>query len=208
MKLTEKSITEFVDLTASDAPAPGGGAVAALEGALGVALVEMVCALTLGKKKYAEVQELAGQTIADAEKYKARFEELVDGDAEAFNAFSAVLAMPKDTEEEKAARKAAMQLALKGCTQPPLELMELSLQVLELIESVNGKLNASAVTDIGCAAVSLRAAIQESWLNVLININNIQDEEFAGDVRRKGEEYLKKALPIADRIYDSVLAAL
>lgn len=94
--------------------------------------------------------------------------------------------MPKDTDEEKAARKAAMQEALKGCTKTPFEMMELACQALELTRSVVGKLNASAASDLGCAALSLKAAIQGAWLNVLINIGGIQDQAFARRVPPEG----------------------
>ena len=97
MKLVDRNVTEFVDLMASDAPAPGGGSAAALEGALGTALTAMVCALTLGKKKYADVQDLAAESQKKADSLKARFVDVIDRDTEAFNAVSAVFAMPKDT---------------------------------------------------------------------------------------------------------------
>ena len=126
MKLVEMKVNEFVDLMASDEPAPGGGSAAALEGALGAALTAMVCALTVGKKKYADVQELAIESQKKGNEHKAQFVDVIDRDTEAFNAVSAVFAMPKDTDEEKAARKAAMQEALKGCTKTPFEMMELA----------------------------------------------------------------------------------
>ena len=178
MKLAELTVAGFVDLMASDAPAPGGGSAAALEGALGAALSAMVCALTIGKKKYADVQTLAEETGKKAQELKARFVDVMDRDTEAFNAVSAVFAMPKDTDAEKAARKAAMQAALKGCTKTPFEMMQLSCEALELTRSVVGRLNASAASDLGCAALSLKAGIQGAWLNVLINIGGIQDEAF------------------------------
>ena len=197
MKLVEMKVNEFVDLMASDEPAPGGGSAAALEGALGAALTAMVCALTVGKKKYADVQELAIESQKKGNELKAQF-----------NAVSAVFAMPKDTDEEKAARKAAMQEALKGCTKTPFEMMELACQALELTRSVVGKLNASAASDLGCAALSLKAAIQGAWLNVLINIGGIQDQAFADEYRQKGQALLDKALPLADAIYQEVLESL
>lgn len=105
MKLVEMKVNEFVDLMASDEPAPGGGSAAALEGALGAALTAMVCALTVGKKKYADVQELAIESQKKGNELKAQFVDVIDRDTEAFNAVSAVFAMPKDTDEEKAARQ-------------------------------------------------------------------------------------------------------
>ena len=203
MKLVEMKVNEFVDLMASDEPAPGGGSAAALEGALGAALTAMV-----GKKKYADVQELAIESQKKGNELKAQFVDVIDRDTEAFNAVSAVFAMPKDTDEEKAARKAAMQEALKGCTKTPFEMMELACQALELTRSVVGKLNASAASDLGCAALSLKAAIQGAWLNVLINIGGIQDQAFADEYRQKGQALLDKALPLADAIYQEVLESL
>lgn len=208
MKLVDRTVTGFTDLMASDAPAPGGGSAAALEGALGAALTAMVCALTIGKKKYADVQDLAAEAQAKANDLKDRFVDVIDRDTEAFNAVSAVFAMPKETDEEKAARKAAMQQALKGCTKTPYEMMELSCQALELTRSVVGKLNASAASDLGCAALSLKAAMQGAWLNVLINIGGIQDQAFVEEYRQKGQELLDRALPLADEIYQDVLQSL
>lgn len=208
MKLAEMQVTEFVNLMASDAPAPGGGSAAALEGALGAALTAMVCALTVGKKKYADVQELAVESQKKADDLKARFVDVMDRDTEAFNAVSAVFAMPKDTDEQKAARKAAMQEALKGCTKTPFEMMQLACETLELTRSLVGRLNASAASDLGCSALALRAAIQGAWLNVLINISGINDEAFAAEYRANGQALLDKALPLADEIYEEILKTM
>ncbi|OUO94351.1 cyclodeaminase/cyclohydrolase family protein [Cloacibacillus sp. An23] len=208
MKLAEMQVAEFVNVMASDAPAPGGGSAAALEGALGAALTAMVCALTVGKKKYADVQELAVESQKKADGLKARFVDVIDRDTEAFNAVSAVFAMPKDTDEQKAARKAAMQEALKGCTKTPFEMMQLSCEALELTRSLVGRLNASAASDLGCAALSLKAAVQGAWLNVLINISGINDEAFVSEYRSGGQALLDKALPLADEIYAEILKAM
>lgn len=208
MKLADQTVTSFVDLMASDAPAPGGGSAAALEGALGAALTSMVCALTQGKKKYAEYAELTAGVGGKAQMLKAQYVDVIDRDTEAFNAVSAVFAMPKDTDEQKTARSDAMQEALKGCTKTPFEMMELALKALELTDSVVGRSNASAASDLGCAALSLKAAIQGAWLNVLINIGGLKDQVFAGKYRAEGERLLKKALPLADSIYAKVLNSL
>ncbi len=208
MKLADTQVSEFVNLTASDAPAPGGGSAAALEGALGAALAAMVCALTVGKKKYADVQELAIESQKKADGLKARFVDVIDRDTKAFSAVSAVFSMPKDTDEQKAARKAAMQEALKGCTKTPFEMMQLSCETLELPRSLVGHLNASAASDLGCAALSLKAAVQGAWLNVLINISGISDEAFAAEYRKNGEALLAKALPLADEIYQEILKTM
>ena len=208
MKLAELKTSEFVDLLASDAPAPGGGSAAALEGALGAALTAMVCGLTVGKKKYAEYQELAEEAQKKATDLKARFVDVMDRDTEAFNVVSAAFGMPKATDEEKATRSAAIQEGLKGCTKTPFEMMELAVETLELTASILGKSNDSAASDLGVSALSLRAAIQGAWLNVLINIGSLKDTALAEDYRKKGEALLAKALPLADEIYDTVVKSM
>lgn len=204
MKLIEMTLTGFVDTTASDAPAPGGGSVSALEGALGAALTSMVCALTLGKKKYADVQDLAASTEKQALALKDRYLDIIDRDTEAFNAVSAVFSMPKETDADKAARKAAMQAALKLCTATPMEMMELAVETLRMIDTVSGKLNASAASDLGCAILAMKSAIQGAWLNVLINVGGIDEAAFAKEAREKGERMLSEALPLADRLFGEI----
>ena len=208
MKLAELKTAEFVDLLASDAPAPGGGSAAALEGALGAALTAMVCGLTVGKKKYAEFQELAEEAQKKATDLKVRFVDVMDRDTEAFNVVSAAFGMPKETDEEKAARSAAIQKGLEGCTKTPFEMMELAVETLELTASILGKSNDSAASDLGVSALSLRAAVQGAWLNVLINIGSLKNKELAADYQAKGEALLAKALPLADQIYDTVVKAM
>ena len=208
MKLVEMTVSEFAAVMASDAPAPGGGSASALNGAIGAGLAAMVCALTKGRKKYAEYEELAVEAEKKAVELKDRFIKIIDTDTEAFNAVSAVFAMPKDTDEEKAARKAAMQEALKGCTVSPYEMMVLAAEALEIVSSLVGKTNATAGSDLGCAALNLRSAIQGAWMNVRINIAGISDEAFVAEYRSKGEALLEKALPLADAVYSELLATL
>ena len=208
MKLTDMTLTAFSDLLASDAPAPGGGSAAALGGALGTALTGMVASLTVGKKKYAEHEELMQEIIAGAEEVRRQFVDVIDRDTEAFNGVSAVFTMPKDTDEQKAARKQAMQQALQACTLTPFEMMCCALSALELTGRALGKSNINAASDLGVAALSLKAAVQGAWLNILINISGIEDQEFVAKYRSEGEAILAKALPLADHIYETVLSSL
>ena len=204
-------VTQFCDVLASDAPAPGGGSTAALEGALGAALTAMVCGLTTigkSKEKYAEYQEFVLASQKKALDLKARFVDVMDRDTEAFNVVSAAFGMPKATDEEKAARSAAIQKGLEGCTRTPFEMMELAAETLELTAELLGKTNDSAASDLGVSALSMRAAIQGAWLNVLINIGSLKNKELAEDYRKKGEELLAKALPLADQIYQNVLSQM
>lgn len=208
MKLAEMTLNNFADLLASDSAAPGGGSTAALEGALGAALAGMVATFTVGRKKYAEHENLMQETVVKAEKLRLQLMDIIDRDTEAFNEVTAVFAMPKESDEEKAIRAAAMQNALKACTLTPFEMMECSLSALEIIDAMLGKFNTSAASDLGVAALSLKAAVQGAWLNIMINIGGIKDESFASRYRSAGETILSKALPLADKIYAAILESL
>ena len=173
--------------------------------ALGAALTAMVCALTVGKKKYADVQELAIESQKKGNELKAQFVDVIDRDTEAFNAVSAVFAMPKDTDEQKAVRSAAIQNGLKGCTKTPMEMMELIDETLTLAHSLLGRFNDTSASDLGVAFLSLKAGIQGAWLNVLINVGSLKDQEFAAEYRAKGEALLAHALPLADECYAEIV---
>ncbi len=208
MKLTEMKVNEFIGLLASDAPAPGGGSASALAGAMGVGLSKMVAALTTGKAKYAEFEPTVQQILAQAGGLTEKLTAAIDRDTEAFDGVSAVFAMPKGTDEEKAARKAAMQKALKEATLVPYETMQLCLDSLKVVQMGVGHTNTSAASDLGVAALNLKSAVQGAWLNVLINLAGIKDEAFVAEYKQKGQEILAQALPLADEIYNTILASL
>ena len=152
MRLADHSLNDFTELLASKAPTPGGGAAAALCGALGAALAHMVGALTAGKAKYAEHEGFVEAMNERAREICRSFLELIDEDAKMFGAMSGVYKMPKETDAEKAERKAAMQAALKNCAEPPLAMMELCVQALELTDGAIGKTNVNVASDLGVAA--------------------------------------------------------
>ena len=207
-KLAELTVTEFADLLASDAPAPGGGSAAALEGALGAALTAMVCGLTTvgkSKEKYAEYQEFVIASQKKATELKVRFVDVMDRDTEAFNVVSAAFGMPKATDEEKAARSAAIQAGLVKSTETPMEMMELSAETIARTESLLGKFNTASASDLGVGALTLRTAVQGAWLNVLINIGSLKDKELAENYRAKGQALVDQVVAAADRIYETVL---
>ncbi len=208
MKLTELKVNEFVDVLASDAPAPGGGSASALAGSLGIGLASMVASLTVGREKYKDSEEVMQEIIKKAEPLKKLILETIDKDTEAFNGVTAVFKMPKETDEDKAARKAAMQEALKQSTKVPFSMMEYALQSLEIAEKALGKFNVNAASDLGVAALNLKSAVQGAWLNVLINLPGIKDESFVNEYKTKGNEIIQKALPLADKIYNEILESL
>ena len=208
MELSELTVRSFSNLLGSDAPAPGGGSAAALAGSLGAALSAMVSALTLGRKKYAEYQDLAREGFEEASGLKEAFLEAMERDTEAFNGFSAAMALPRETPEDKAARSDAMQKALAECIESPLQMMELSLRAIRLTEKLLGKTNANALSDLGVSALMLEAAVRGAWLNVLINLGSLKDEAAAAAFRARGEELLNDTQVLAGSIYTRVLQAL
>ena len=205
MKLAEMTVTQFAEVLASEAPAPGGGSTAALEGALGAALTAMVCRLTEGRKKYEEHQDYILEVKAKASDLQARFLDVMDRDTEAFMVISNAYGMPKATDAEKAARSAAIQAGLVKSTETPMEMMELAAQTIQLTESLLGKFNTASASDLGVGALSLRSAVQGAWLNVLINIGSLKDRELAEGYRAKGQALVDRVVAAADRVYAEVL---
>lgn len=208
MKLVDMTVRNYTQLLSSEAAAPGGGSTAALMGAQGAGLTAMVCALTQGRKKYLEYEDLCISVRKQTLKLAEDFLDVLDRDTAAYNAVSAVFAMPKDTDEQKAARKAAMQTALKACTLTPFEMMKLAAQAIELTSSILGKSNANTASDLGVAMLCLRGALQGAWLNVLINLGGIEDQAFADEYRSRGQELLDKSLSLTDIVYQQVQDSL
>ena len=209
MKLADMTVTQFVDTVASDAPAPGGGSVAALEGSIGAALTAMVACLTQGRKKYAEFAAYAAEVEQKGNELKARLLDVMDRDTEAFNLVSDAFGMPKETPEQKAARSAAIQNGLKACTKTPMEMMELCAESVALAASLlEHGFNDTSASDLGVAFLSLKAGIQGAWLNVLINIGSIKDEAFAAEYRAKGQALLDSTLPRCDTCFARLLAMI
>ncbi len=207
MKLSEMTIKDYVDILSSDAGAPGGGSASALTGAQAAAMCAMVCALSVGRKKYAEFEELLQATKKRTEELSMELVSVMDRDTLAFNEVSAVFTMPRDTDEEKAARSAAMQKALKLCTLVPLEAMEKMEEGIRLVHGIVGKSNTSAASDLGCAALNFKAGMEGAWYAVAINLSGIKDEEFVNENRQKAEK-LREVYPLVDEILEKVVELL
>lgn len=207
-KLSEMKVSAFAALLGSDAPAPGGGSAAALCGSLGAALCSMVANLTVGKKKYEEYQALAASVADQADRLRKGFLDAIDRDTEVFNEMSAAFGLPKTTDEEKQVRSAAIQTALVGCTESPLHMMRLCKEAIALTGSIFGKSNASALSDLGVSALCLKAAVQGAWLNVLINLGSLKDQEKSAAFRAEGEQLLSGVCAACDELYEKTVAAL
>jgi glutamate formiminotransferase/formiminotetrahydrofolate cyclodeaminase len=178
--LTRKTVSAFLDELASSSPAPGGGSVAALSGALGAALSTMVCNLTIGKKKYAEVEADMKKIKTEAEKLRARFTELIDEDTQAFNKVMEAFGLPKESEAQKTLRSAAVAAATKEATLIPLEVMKHCIDAMALAQQVASSGNANSASDAGVSALMLHAACEGAALNVKINLNGLSDSDFVG----------------------------
>ena len=185
MKLVEQRVIDFVAATASKEPTPGGGAIAALTAATGAALAEMVANLTFGKKGYEAVQTEMEELQAKAEASRERMLELSQADADVFNIFMNALGLPKNTDEEKAARTAAIQQAYKDAAMVPFEIGELANQIFDLAELASRKGNQNLITDGIIAAINARAAVKSAFLNVRINLSGIKDESFVAELTSK-----------------------
>ena len=185
MKLVEQRVIDFLAATASKEPTPGGGAIAALTAATGAALVEMVANLTFGKKGYEAVQSEMEALQAKAQAIRERMLELSQADADVFNIFMNALGLPKNTDEEKAIRTAAIQQAYKDAAMVPFEIGELANQIFDLAELASQKGNQNLITDGIIAAINARAAVKAAFLNVRINLSGIKDENFVSDVSAK-----------------------
>ena len=185
MKLVEQRVIDFVAATASKEPTPGGGAIAALTAATGAALAEMVANLTFGKKGYEEIQDEMEELQTKAEAIRKRMLELSQADADVFNIFMNALGLPKNTDEEKAARTAAIQQAYKDAAMVPFEIGELANQIFDLAELASRKGNQNLITDGIIAAINARAAVKSAFLNVRINLSGIKDESFVAELTSK-----------------------
>lgn len=205
MNLVDLTVKDFVEVLGSDAPAPGGGSAAALAASMGISLTKMVCELTIGKKKYAEFEDEIKLVFDESKALQKHLLDAIDKDTEAFNAVSAVFDMPKETDDEKAARRVAMQTALQGAAESPFYMMKLMVNALDVTKRAVGKSNTNAASDLGVAALNLKSGLQGAWLNVLINLSSIKDEEFVLQHRQEGEKLLAKGSQLADEIYAEIL---
>jgi glutamate formiminotransferase/formiminotetrahydrofolate cyclodeaminase len=199
----DQPIRHFMDKLASKSPEPGGGSVAALTGALGAALVSMVGNLTLGKEKYKDVQPRIEQLLKESEQLRSEMQDLIQKDTEAYGALSAVYKMPKNTDEEKAARTAKMQESLKIACQVPFEIGLKSLEVAKLAQRAADIGNVGAVSDAGVAVLLAQACAQSAALNVKINVNSIKDAAYNNDTWTRMQDVLKQVAALEKAVMET-----
>jgi methenyltetrahydrofolate cyclohydrolase len=183
--LTALSLEQFLDRLASGDATPGGGSAASLAGALGAALVSMVCNLTAGRDRFADVEDEVRAILAEAERARARLQAGVQADAVAYGGVIAALRLPRGTESEKQARREAIQAATKEATRAPLEIVEGCLAVVALCERAVRPTNPNAASDLVVAALLAAAALEGAAANVETNLGSIGDDRFSADARRR-----------------------
>jgi formiminotetrahydrofolate cyclodeaminase len=201
------NLNDFLSDLASDSPTPGGGSVAALSGALAGALTSMVANLTIGKKKYADVQEDMKAILEKTESLRLELAQLMEEDAAAFDKVMEAMKLPKETDQEKAARAEKLEAALVDAAMVPLAVMEKCVDVIALAKAAADKGNKNAVSDAGVAALMGRAGAHAAKLNVLINLGWIRSDDHKGFVEKAGRA-IEDLGERADRSAEEVLAVV
>ena len=199
---------EFVEVLASKAPVPGGGGASALVGAIGTALGNMGGSLTVGKKKYADVEEEMYELKGKADALQKELLHLIERDAEVFEPLSKAYGMPRNTEEEKAEKARVMEIVLKDACSVPMEIMERCCEAIDLIEVFAEKGSTLAISDAGVGATFCKAALEGASLNVFINTKSMKNREYADELNKKADEMLSVYTKKAEEIYQSVAARL
>ena len=208
MGFTQNTCEEFVEVLASKAPVPGGGGASALVGAVGMARGNMVGSITVGKKKYADVEADIIALKEKATALQADFLRLVDKDAEVFAPLSKAYGMPKETEEEKAEKARVMAIVLKDACSVPMEIMEKCCEAIDVIEEFAAKGSALAISDAGVGVAFCKSALLGASLNVFINTKSMADKEYAAQLNEKADKMIEEYGKKADEIFEKVNARL
>ncbi|MBR6501400.1 MAG: cyclodeaminase/cyclohydrolase family protein [Firmicutes bacterium] len=202
--MIEQSCTSWLADLASSKPAPGGGGAAALVGAVGVSLGAMVGSLTIGKKKYIDVEEEMKALVERSKELSLKLQSMVKADAEAFLPLSDAYRMPSGTDDEKAAKDQAIQMALTGATEVPLNILILCAEAMELMVEFQKKGSRLALSDAGCGAAMCKAAMESAKLNVYINLKLMNDEEKVRQYQTKMNEAFTRGMVLAEQVYRDV----
>lgn len=205
MKLIDMQITEYLDILASNAPAPGGGSAAALCGAQGIGLVAMVAGQTALKKTYEADWPLCGEIADEGGDIFEALTAQVDKDTDAYNIIAAAFKMPKDTDEQKAARRAEIARGTLIATEVPFETLSLAVRALELADRLLGHYNTNCASDLGVGGLNLHTCVHGAWMNVLINLGGVKDDEKKAYFETEGRKLVAHADEIAARVNETVM---
>ena len=206
--LVEMNLKEFNDTLGSDAPAPGGGSVAALSGSLGAELVSMVCNLSFSRADLADFQDELTAAQKKEVELAAELTERVDLDTEAFNQVMAAFKMPKGTDEEKAARSAAIQEGYKAAILSPLTTARECVEVMRVARPLQNKINTNAMSDFGVGALMAYAGLEGAIMNVRINLPSIKDAAYVEETEAEVAALLEEGAALRDEIYAYTYANL
>ncbi len=203
--LLENTTIEFLNKLASGEPVPGGGGASAAVGAFAAALGSMVSNLTIGKKKYADVEAEVTTLKEQLQTLQEELIHLVDKDAEAFLPLAEAYRLPKNTEEEQAYKAQVMEEALYGASALPIQIMETILKVLRVLEKLSGKGSRLAISDVGAGALFAQAALEGASLNVYINAGMMKNQERASQLIHRADDLIREGQLLKEQAYKVVL---
>lgn len=206
--MLEKRTTEFLEELSSAQPVPGGGGASAAVGAFASALGMMVANLTVGKKRYADVEEDVKEVRSRLEELRDELVVLTDKDAEAFEPLSKAYGLPKETEEQKAKKEKILEQALYEASIVPMDIMETILKVMRLLKVMGEKGSKIAISDVGVGILFAQAALEGASLNVFINTNLMKNRERAEELNHKADAMIQEGKELKEEIYAGVLAKI
>ena len=201
MKFIDQTVASFTQELASPAPVPGGGGASALAAAIGISLGDMVGELTVGKKRYADVEEDIRLLMERSQALRIRFLDLVDADAEVFAPLAKAYGIPKDDPN----RAQVMEEALRTACSVPMDIMRACAQALDIIEEFAAKGSKLAISDAGCGAILCKAAMQAASLNVFINTQSMKDRDCAAALEEEANALLTKYTALGDSVFETVV---
>lgn len=206
--MLEKRTTEFLDELSSAQPVPGGGGASAAVGAFASALGMMVANLTVGKKRYADVEEDVKDARSRLEELRDELVVLTDKDAEAFEPLSKAYGLPKETEQQKAKKEKILEQALYEASIVPMDIMKTILKVMRLLKEMGEKGSKIAISDVGVGILFAQAALEGASLNVFINTNLMKNRERAEELNRQADDMIQESKSLKDEVYKGVLVKI
>lgn len=207
-KIAQNQVEEFLTVLSSKAPVPGGGGASAVGGAIGNGLGQMVANLTIGKKKYKDVEAEIQDLLEKMETLGKEFMQLADADAQVFAPLAAAYSMPYGTEEEKAKKDEVMEKNLLSASLVPIQIMEKAMAMLDILEVLGQKGSRMAVSDVGVGVQFVRTALLGAVMNVYINTKSMKMRSKAQELNAYADKMVEEGTKKADKIYRDVLEAL
>lgn len=205
MAMMDKNCKEFVEALASKAPVPGGGGAAAYGGAVGMALSTMVGNYTVGKKKYADVEDEVKELMAQGEKIQSELLALVEKDAEVFEPLSKAYGLPTETEEQKKIKAETLEKESINACSVPMEIMRKAYEGIKVHKRMGEIGSTLVISDVGCGVVFLKSALIAGKLNVVINLKTIKNEEFVSKAREEMDRLVAEGCKMADETLEAVI---